>query len=129
MGADRRRTLGRLGEELAAGHMARLGFEVLARNARTRAGEIDLIVFDGETLVFVEVKTRRRAIGAASVGDAPLEGLRWRQRSRLRRASVAWLGERRGRPPRARVLRFDAVGVLLDGHGRLLRLDHLEGAW
>ena len=62
---DPRRALGRLGERLAAAHLQRLGFAILARNVRTRHGEIDLIAFDGEALVFVEVKTRRSA-GAGS---------------------------------------------------------------
>ena len=54
---DRRHALGRHGEQLAEAHLARLGFSTLARNVRSRAGEIDLIAFDGETLVFAEVKT------------------------------------------------------------------------
>ena len=49
---DPRHALGRLGEQLAAAHLERLGFAILARNARTRYGEIDLIAFDGHTLVF-----------------------------------------------------------------------------
>jgi hypothetical protein len=48
---SRRLKLGRLGEELAAAHLTRLGFAVIARNARTRHGEIDLIVFDGQAIV------------------------------------------------------------------------------
>jgi Uncharacterised protein family UPF0102 len=52
---DGRRRLGHLGEELAAAHLKRLGFTLLERNVRTRYGEIDLIVFDGRTLVFAEV--------------------------------------------------------------------------
>ncbi len=67
--------LGRLGEELAAAHLRRLGFATLARNVRTRHGEIDLIVFDGRTLAFVEVKTRL----ARSVGQPLGPGSsRWR---------------------------------------------------
>jgi putative endonuclease len=129
---DGRRRLGLLGEELAAAHFQRLGFSVLARNARTRHGEIDLIVFDGQTLVFVEVKTRRT--GSLRSRPEPLAWLRPRQRVRLRRLAVAWLsaaghdGERRSRPA-ARTIRFDAVGVIVDGAGGLLCLEHLEGAW
>ena len=54
-GTDPRRTLGETGERLALAHLGRLGFALVARNHRTRFGEIDLIVFDGRTLVFVEV--------------------------------------------------------------------------
>ena len=54
---------------------------------RTRHGEIDLIVFDGRTLVFVEVKTRvvRARAGPGPAALSPLEGIRTRQRLRLRR--------------------------------------------
>ncbi len=104
---------------------------MICRNARTSAGEIDLIAFDGRTLVFVEVKTRRCPRGASSsrVPPAPLEGLRALQRARVRRAAVAWLSDRGRERPGARSLRFDAIGVLLDPRGALVRLEHLEDAW
>jgi putative endonuclease len=129
--ADRRRALGRLGEQIAARYLEGLRFSVLARNVRTRRGEIDLIAFDGATLVFAEVKTRR--VGALlpghGPGQHPLAGLRARQRARLRGLAAAWLREQRGGRPHARTIRFDAIGVLLDARGGLRRLDHLEGAW
>ena len=130
-GADPRRRLGALGEDLAAAHLRRLGFAVLERNARTRHGEIDLIAFDGSTLVFVEVKARRGSARRCSVGDAPepLSGLRRGQRARLRRLALTWLYVAREGRPTATTIRFDAVGVVLDARDRLLRLDHIEGAW
>jgi putative endonuclease len=121
----------RLGEDLAAEHLARLGYSVLARNVRTRHGEIDLIVFDGSALAFAEVKTRRVS-AAAMAHDAsqqPLAGLRGRQRARLRRLAVAWLSDRSRNRPSARTIRFDAIGVSVDPRGRLVRIDHVEGAW
>jgi putative endonuclease len=124
--ADRRRATGRLGEQHAAAHLRRLGFSVLARNARTREGEIDLVAFDGAVLAFVEVKSTRR--GNAGVAPEPLERLGPRQRARLRRLALEWLAEQQGRP-RAETIRFDAIGVVLDSGGRLQRLDHVEGAW
>jgi putative endonuclease len=48
---------GRLGEEQAARDLSRSGWAILARNWRTRRGEIDIIALDGDTIVFVEVKT------------------------------------------------------------------------
>ena len=123
--------LGRLGEDLAAAHFERLGFVTLARNARTRAGEIDLVAFDRatRTLVFVEVKTRTARAGRSGPAQEPLWGLRPRQCRRLRRLACAWLGSERRHRPAARVIRFDAVGVLVDANGGLLRLDHVEAAW
>jgi putative endonuclease len=129
-GGDPRRALGRRGEDLALAHLRALGFEVLARNHRTRRGEIDLIVFDGRTLVFVEVKSRRARPGPAGAGpaaDRPLEGWHPRQRLRLRRLAAGWLADVRPSVCAAE-LRFDVIGVLLDGGGQLLALEHLEGA-
>jgi putative endonuclease len=128
---DGRRALGTLGEDLALAHLRALGFELVTRNHRTRRGEIDLIVFDGVALVFVEVKTRRRSVAVsaanATFGD-PLIGLRVDQRRRLRCLATEWLSQTRPRP-RAEQVRFDAIGVIVDGAGRLVSLTHLEGAW
>jgi putative endonuclease len=129
---DPRRALGRLGEALAAAHLGRLGFALLERNARTRHGEIDLIAFDGRTLVFAEVKTRslrgnpRRPAGPA---EQPLAALRPRQRARLRRLAAAWLHDETRVRPHAHTIRFDAIGVTVDGRDALVSIDHLEGAW
>jgi putative endonuclease len=119
---DVRHLAGRRGEDLAAAHLERLGFEVLARNHRTRHGELDLVACDGETLVFAEVKTRR------SGAREPWESLHERKRSQVRRMAVAWLCEAPDRPYGAQ-LRFDAIAVLVDGAGELVRLDHLEAAF
>ena len=120
---DARHQLGHLGEQLAAEHLQRLGFDVLDRNYRTRHGELDLVAFDGETLVFCEVKTRR-----ARRRGAPWDSLNDRKCTRVRRMGASWLTERPGRPY-ARELRFDAIRVSFDATGRLISLDHLEGAF
>jgi len=129
--ADPRRALGQRGEDIALEHLCALGATLVARNQRTRAGEIDLIVRMPNVLVFVEVKTRRtRSPASAANGppaDDPLLGLHAAQRRRLRRLAVAWLAQH-GSVARATELRFDAIGVLLDERDRLMRLDHLEGA-
>ncbi len=49
---------GNYGEELACEYLKKLGFKILERNYRIRGGEIDIVCKDGDTLVFVEVKTR-----------------------------------------------------------------------
>jgi putative endonuclease len=133
--ADGPRLLGRRGEELAAAHLERRGYEILARNHRTRHGEIDLIAFDGATLVFAEVKTRRarsHARGGGTPSFPIAEPTLWspaaHQRRRQRRVALAWLGERRERPL-ARGLRFDLVRVLVTQDGALAALEHIEGAW
>jgi putative endonuclease len=119
-----RQHLGRLGEDLALAHLERLGYALVARNYRTRHGEIDLVVYDGKALVFVEVKTRR----ANSSGRGPWEALHERKRLQVRRMASAFLLEVTARPHSPDV-RFDAIGMVIDGHGRLVRLDHLEAAF
>ena len=69
---EARQSLGRLGEELAAATLERLGYTILARRYRTDRGDIDIIAEDGETLVFVEVRARTDAecgTAAESVTD------------------------------------------------------------
>jgi putative endonuclease len=127
---DPRRALGRLGEQLAGAHLERLGFVVIERNARTRHGEIDLIAFDGHSLVFAEVKSRRsRRRWQLAPEEQPLAWLRRSQRARLRRLAAAWLHQESRRRPTAHAIRFDAIGVIVDEADRLLCLDHIEGAW
>ncbi|HRV08249.1 MAG TPA: YraN family protein [Acidobacteriota bacterium] len=55
-----RPSYGRWGEWIALGYLLREGFDVVARRWTCRAGELDLVGFDGPELAFVEVKTRRK---------------------------------------------------------------------
>jgi putative endonuclease len=121
---DIRHRLGASGERLAAEHLERRGFRILERNYRTRWGELDIVAFDGRVLAFCEVKTRR---AGGSHGGA-LEAVGPRKQARVRKMAGCWLAERRERP-RADVLRMDAIGVTIDGAGRLVSLEHLEGAF
>lgn len=121
---DRRRALGTAGESLAAAHLERLGYAVVARNARTRHGEIDLVVHRAGELVFVEVKTRR----ARPRTGSPFDAVDPRKRRRVRRLAAAWLAGTRDRPYAAE-LRFDVIGVTVDAAGRLVALEHREGVF
>ncbi|MGI8922088.1 MAG: YraN family protein [Solirubrobacteraceae bacterium] len=117
-----RSDLGRLGERLAREHLECLGYTVLARNYATRWGELDLIACDGLTLVFCEVKTRR------SGGGSPWEALGPPKQRRVRRMAAGWLRATSDRPHLPN-LRFDAIGVVINGRGELVALDHVEGAF
>jgi putative endonuclease len=121
---NRRRQLGDAGEQLAADHLARRGFQILDRNYRTRWGELDIVACDARTIVFCEVKTRI----APSAGRDPLESIHPRKRAQIRRIAGRWLADRSDHP-RVSDLRFDAIGVTLSSDGRLLRLDHVEAAF
>lgn len=102
---------------------------MLARNVRTRYGEIDLVAFDGSTLVFAEVKTRTADLRSGGEPVAPLAALGRRQRTRLRPLALRWLRAQRPGLPFAEAIRFDAIGIALDRNGALLALDHVENAW
>jgi putative endonuclease len=117
-----RQSVGRLGERLAAEHLERRGFRIVARNHRTRYGELDLVACDDERLVFVEVKARCAGPGR------PVDRIDWRKQGQVRAIASAWLAETTDRPHLPE-LRFDAIGVVVDAAGRLVALEHLEGAF
>lgn len=124
MPPDHRTALAVSGELLAAEHLRRRGYDVVAANARTRFGEIDLVAHGHDTLVFVEVKTRR---AGGNAGTA-LEAISYRKTQQVRRLAAAWLHDTPGRP-NADEIRFDAVGVTVGQGGELVSLDHVEGAF
>lgn len=102
---------GRQAETRALAHLTAAGLLPLARNLACKAGEIDLVCLDGDTLVFVEVRERRDARfggAAASIGRA--------KQQRLLRTALYWLPSlsRRHFHGRQPPCRFDAV--VLDGH-------------
>jgi putative endonuclease len=82
------------------------GYVFIERNYRTRYGELDLILRQGNTLVFVEVKMRR----GTGFGH-PLEAVTPRKRASIRSLAVQYLSEKK---PRFDALRFDAVGIIVD---------------
>ena len=91
-------------EQLAADFLVAKGMHIVARNFRTRFGEIDLVARDGESLVFVEVRLRTNDYfgGAADSVDVP-------KRSRVVAAARSYLAQMHPEPP----CRFDVV--TLDG--------------
>jgi putative endonuclease len=111
--------LGRLGERLALEHYERLGFALLARNYRTLTGEIDVVVCDHRTTVFVEVKTRRAG------GLDPALSITALKRRRMRALAAAWLADHPARP-RTPALRIDAVAIVVDARGGLVSLEQFE---
>jgi putative endonuclease len=141
--SDPRRLVGALGEDLARRHLEARGFEVLDANFRTRHGELDVVVADDRCLVFCEVKTRVAAQGpgrdscapSGPCGDepgndlGPFAAIGVRKRRQVRRMAREWLALRSGVAPWREEVRFDAIGIEFDPQGRLIRLDHLEGAF
>ncbi len=118
--SDARRALGAAGEALAADHLERRGYRILERNARADGVEIDLVALRRGTLVFVEVKTRRRR-----TQGTPMLAVDARKRARLIRGAAAWLRTHR---VRARAIRFDVIGCEPEPGGGW-RLTHLPRAF
>ena len=127
---DPRRRLGAKGERLAAQHLEARGCEVIARNFRTRFGELDLVARDERFLVFCEVKTRivRGAVGAPSP-LGPFASIGSRKQRQVRAIAREWLAQGLLDGPRPPEIRFDAIGISFDARGRLLALEHLEAAF
>jgi putative endonuclease len=126
-GDDPRRRLGALGEQIARRHLEARGLAVLAANFRTRHGELDIVAADDRVLVFCEVKTRIVRSAGGELG--PFAAIGPRKRARVRSMAREWLAARDQDEPWRAELRFDAIGIELDPRGRLLRLEHLEGAF
>jgi putative endonuclease len=110
--------LGKRGEELAARHLGSAGSDLLARNWRCPAGEIDIVATDGDVLVVVEVKTR-----TSTLFGTPADAITRRKAGKLGELALTWLSEH---PGAGRAVRFDVVGVLLPPGGEA-RLEHLRG--
>jgi putative endonuclease len=116
---DHRTTLGAAGEHAVAGWYEAAGYTVLARNWRCRAGELDLVVGRGRTIVFCEVKTRR-----SDTFGTPAEAVTAAKQRRLRALAIAWLEEWGARGD----LRFDVASVRPASGGRLI-VEVLEAAF
>ena len=113
------RAAGARGEDLALRLLESKGYALVERNYRTRHGELDLILRDGPTLVFVEVKLRR----STGFGD-PAEAVTPRKQSTIRSVAEQYLQEN---PPSFETVRFDVVGILVD-RGRP-RARHIKDAF
>jgi putative endonuclease len=114
--------VGRYGEDVAARHLSDAGLVVLARNWRSRRGEIDIIARDGDVLVVCEVKTRR-----GEGFGTPLEAVTPSKAYRLRLLTGEWLAKERGLGP-FKEIRFDVIGVLRPPSGPAL-VHHVKGAF
>ncbi|RMH15344.1 MAG: YraN family protein [Acidobacteria bacterium] len=107
------RAQGRVGEEEAVLWLRRQGYRIVDRNVATKAGEIDLVAEEGETLCFVEVKARaNRAYGPA------IAAISRRKMRRLSRAAALYLARR----PADRPCRFDVLAMDLSDDGWAFQL-------
>lgn len=110
--------LGKNGENIAANHLLRNGYNILERNWRYNRDEIDIIARDGDWLVIVEVKTRT----SAWFGEPQMAVTTAKQRSLVRAAEgYIWESDFRGET------RFDVIGILFDK--QKVQLNHIKDAF
>lgn len=102
----RKQVLGVKGEDLAAAYLEHAGLVIVERNFRCARGELDIIARDADTIVFVEVKTRR----TAALGS-PLEAVTRAKLARIRMLAGVWLS---GQDEFFPSLRIDALGIIIE---------------
>jgi putative endonuclease len=110
---------GELGERIAERWLRRNGWRVVQRRFRNGHRDIDLIVSQGDTVAFVEVKARK----GSEFGD-PVEAVNWSKQKELARSASVWI-DRHGRPSDS--YRFDVVGILVEGER--VRVRHVPNAF
>lgn len=113
--------LGEWGEAEARRYLETMGYFFVDRNYRALEGEIDLVMRDGDIVVFVEVKTR-----ISNTFGAPEESVSKVKRQRLQRAAWAFLQEHE-------ILdapwRIDVIAIEASTNRTIQRLDHYPGAF
>lgn len=111
-----RQWLGRYGEDRACEYLVSSGYQILDRNWRGQAGELDIVCSAGPCLVFVEVKTR-----TSLAQGSPLEAISNVKLGRLRRLAAQWCAEHEFENTQVRI---DAIAILVSG-GKVT-IEHLK---
>jgi putative endonuclease len=111
-----KRLLGRHGERKACAYLKKHGYRILSTNFRCKAGEIDIVAADKETLVFVEVKTR-----SSDQFGTPQEAVTSAKLRTLRRVAYYYLLEE-GAPDIP--VRFDILALTIDQNSRVRNIEH-----
>jgi len=111
--------LGSEGEDLAVRFLQKKGYRIVARNYKTPVGEIDIIARDGDTIVFIEVKTRTDI----SFGY-PFEAVNKRKRQKLKNLALLYLKRQGKEFP----VRFDVLSIFCMGNGKK-DIEHIKDAF
>ena len=113
--------IAKIGETLAATHLRKRGYEILAQNYRAERGEIDLIVQDNGFIVFVEVKTRQ----SLKFG-LPQAAVTQQKQRQISKVALAYL---QAQNLLDAPCRFDVIAIHLSPQLELLRLEQIESAF
>jgi putative endonuclease len=117
---SQRKKTGAYGEQVAERYLIEQGYEILAKNWRCPEGELDLVVRQGQDLVFVEVRTRR----GTRLGT-PEESITPAKQAKLIELAYAFLAAYEQSDYRWRI---DVIAIVLDERGGVVRFNHLEAA-
>ena len=113
--------IGNFGEDAACEYIQRCGIDVIKRNFYCRGGEIDIIAKDGDTIVFIEVKTRK----SAEFG-MPGEFVDFRKQEKITATALYYLGNN------DTDMRFDVIEVMYKMCGDapvVTKINHIKGAF
>ena len=113
--------LGSRGERQAASFLAKNGFQILARRVANQFGEIDLVTLDGQTVVFVEVRTRK-----STEAGHPAESVTAGKQQRLTRTALAFLKQNGLLEHRSR---FDVIAVIWPDGQKSPQIEHYKNAF
>jgi putative endonuclease len=116
-----KKELGAFGERVAAAHLESRGYRIVERNFRAPEAEIDIVALDGDTIVFVEVRTRRG--GAAGMAELSVDARKQRQLLRAVDRYAQAHPEAADAP-----LRIDVITVELRADGVVREVSHIEAA-
>lgn len=111
--------LGSEGEDLAVKFLKKKGYKIIARNYKNYIGEIDIIARDGDTIVFIEVKTRTDI----SFGY-PFEAVNKRKRQKLKNLALLYLKRQGKESP----VRFDVLSIFCMDNGKK-DIEHIKDAF
>lgn len=111
--------LGSKGEDIAAGYLKKKGYKIITRNYKTNAGEIDIIAQHGETVVFIEVKTR-----ADYSFGYPYEAVHYRKREKLKNLALLYMKKIGREVP----IRFDVLSIVKNSNEKF-EIQHIIDAF
>ena len=111
--------LGSEGESIAVQFLKKQGYAIIANNYRTRIGEIDIIARDGQTFVFVEVKTRSN-----DTFGAPFEAVNTAKRKKMKNVASLYMQKQKKEFP----ARFDVISITCQPNGQKT-IRHIKDAF
>ena len=117
-----KKILGKKGDDIALNYLTEKGYELVARNYRfSRYGELDLVMKDGNYLVFIEVRTKKNKLYGS-----PLETIDYDKRRQIEKMAQLFLVKEK--LSQDTFCRFDAIGIILSNNNEP-EIEHIQDAF